>query len=555
MMRNGNYNGIHRLFGLLAAGAVVAAAGAAEWHVPGDFATIQAALDAAADGDEIIVHPGTYPEAIDFLGKAMYLHSSDGAAATIIDATGLDTSVVTCASGEGPDTVLGGFTVTGGTGTPDEYGTRRGGGMYNENSSPTVTNCALSGNWAEYSGGGMYNKDGSPTVTGCLFSTNSAMFGGGLYSWGGGPLITDCTFSGNSANGYQSPGFGGGMFVGSGSPTIANCTFSGNSAHGQSSMGGGMCNWAISPTVINCTFIGNSAFWGGGLLNSGGSATVINCSFNGNIGDAGGGMTNGSYSNPTVTNCTFSGNSGCGMFNSGSSNPTVTNCTFNGNSSLRGGGMFNNANSTPTLTNCAFSGNSATDCGGAVYHEGGTSPTVTNCVLWGDTPDEFCGDAATVTYSDVEGGYAGTGNIDADPLFVDPANGNFRLQPGSPCIDAGDNTAVPAWLLTDLDGNPRFWDDPDTPDTGNPDGIHPIVDMGSYEFGSEGCPDDDGDGFVEICHIPPGHPERARTIRVPVQAAPAHLAHGDYCGPCDGDEESPPAPMKTPMTGGAKRAR
>ena len=63
--------------------------------------------------------------------------------------------------------------------------------------------------------------------------------------------------------------------------------------------------------------------------------------------------------------------------------------------------------------------------------------------------------------------------------------------------------------------------------------------MGAYEFGSEGCPDDDGDGFVTICHIPPGHPERARTITVPVQAAAAHLAHGDYCGPCneggDGD--------------------
>ncbi len=90
-----------------------------------------------------------------------------------------------------------------------------------------------------------------------------------------------------------------------------------------------------------------------------------------------------------------------------------------------------------------------------------------------------------MSYSDVQGGWTGTGNIDADPLFVDPAGGDLRLGPGSPCIDAADNTAVPKGVTTDLDGNPRFVDDPDTIDSGN--GDPPIVDMGAYEFQGTSC--------------------------------------------------------------------
>ncbi len=139
----------------------------------------------------------------------------------------------------------------------------------------------------------------------------------------------------------------------------------------------------------------------------------------------------------------------------------------------------------------------------------------------------------------MEGGFIGDGNIDADPLFVDPEGdeANLRLLAGSPCIDAADNTAVPPGVETDLDGNPRFIEDPDTPDTGNPDGINPIVDMGAYEFQLvDLCIDTDGDGKVTICHVPPENPDNAHTISVGVNALPAHLGHGDYCGPCEQDD-------------------
>ena len=380
---------------------------------------IQLALDAAAANDEIMVRPGTYPEAIDFLGKPVYLHSSDGAAVTIIDATGLDTSVVTCANGEGPGTVLEGFTITGGSAL-------YGGGMYNSGSSPSVANCTFNGNWAD-SGGGMYNEGGMPNVT--------------------------------------------------------NCTFTGNT---WSSAGGGMYNSGSSPIVTNCTFMGNTACWGAaGMHNDGSSPLVTNCTFNGNAV--------GGYKGTSWEDCYGSGG---GMYNSGG-NPTVTNCAFTHNLATgtiyQGsyiGGFGGGICGIGTFTNCTFSGNWSTWGGGGISGPA----TVTICVLWGDTPDQIEG-GATVNFSDVQGGYAGIGNIDADPLFMDPNNGNFRLQAGSPCIDAGDPNFVPAPGTTDLDGRKRVWD-------GDADGVA-VVDMGAYEFGSYCYGDLDCNGNCDFGDINP----------------------------------------------------
>ncbi len=394
------------------------------------YCSIQTAIDNAVDTDEIVVAPGTYFEAINFLGKAITLRSSDGADVTTIDGTGFF-HVVQCVTGEGPDTVLDGFTLTGGNADGDVFpDTNTGGGMFNSTSNPTVTNCTFSGNTASSSGGGMWNSSSSPTVTNCTFTGNTAGNGGGMWN-----------FSGSS-------------------PTVTNCTFSGNTA----SSGGGMGGFAGIPTVTNCTFSGNTATYGGGMYNSASDSTVTNCTFSGNTASSGGG----------------------GMFNS-NSDPTVTNCSFSGNTaSSSGGGMFNSVGSSPTVSNCTFSGNTAPN-GGGMWNFSSSSPTVTNCVMWGDSPGEITGGTPAVSFSDVQGGWPGTGNIDADPLFVDSVNGDHHLLPGSPCIDAGNNNAVPVGVTTDLDGNPRFVDDPDTVDTGL--GDPPVVDMGAYEFqGGLPCP-------------------------------------------------------------------
>ncbi len=189
--------------------------------------------------------------------------------------------------------------------------------------------------------------------------------------------------------------------------------------------------------------------------------------------------------------------------------------TITGGNATTGGGMHND-NSSPTVTNCTFSGNTATgqfSSGGGMSNFEGGSPTVTNCILWGDSPDEIFNldvlSMSAVSFSDVQGGLPGGtidggGNIDADPLFVDA---ELHLAAGlSPCIDAGDNTAVPAGVTTDLDGNPRFVDDGAVGDTGN--GTPPIIDMGAFEApgdcNSNGTadhtePDTDGDGLINDC--------------------------------------------------------
>ena len=391
-------------------------------NVPADQPTIQDCIAAAEHGDECVVAPGTYFENINFLGKAITLHSIEGQLVTTINAGGSGT-VVTCNSNEGPDTVLQGFTISGGVGTEFEV-------------FPGVF-------WI--AGGGMLNGESGPTVS-------------------------DCTFSGNEAL-----------------------------------VGGGMSNVSSSPTVTNCTFSGNSAASGAGMANfNGGSPIVTGCMFSDNWATGGGGMTNRD------------------------SDPTVANCTFNDNWSImdRGGGLSAWVGSSPTVTNCTFTENR----GGGMWMKLSSWMTVTNCILWNNTPTELLGVIPAVTYSDVKGGIAGEGNIDADPRFVDPNNGDYHLLPGSPCIDAADNTAVPEAIVTDLDGNPRFVDDPNTDDTGF--GEPPIVDMGAYEF-QDPCADDDGDGRITICHLPPANPDNARTILVSMRALPAHLTHGDHCGPCE----------------------
>jgi hypothetical protein len=466
------------------------------------YCSIQTAIDNAVDMDEILVAPGTYFETINFLGKAITLRSSDGAEVTIIDGTALFTHVVQCVSDEGPDTVLDGVTITGGYATGGSFSDMVGGGMFNDNSSPTVTNCTFSGNTALFGGGGMFNLNSSPTITDCTFSGNTVLTddGGGMANSGNSsPTVTNCTFSGNS-----SFSAGGGMVSFSNSnPTVADCTFSGNSAL----EGSGMFT-AGNSTVTNCTFTDNSATnFGGGMLTEG-SSMVTNCTFSGNTAVLGGGISNNSGS-PTVTNCTFSGNTadgGGGMSNI-VANPTVTNCTFSGNSADLGGGMFN-LGSSPTVINCTFSLNSATNGQALAFDSFNPKPsdfTMTNCIVWSSGNGIWNNDDSTITirYSDVQGGWPGIGNIDAEPLFVDPDKGDFRLSAGSPCIDAGNNNALSDLTDTDLDGNPRFADDPATADTGC--GVPVVVDMGAYEY--QGNPaavvfaDLNGDGFVGIADL------------------------------------------------------
>ena len=257
------------------------------------------------------------------------------------------------------------------------------------------------------------------TIDGFTIRNGKATYGGGLYCYGGSPTIANTTITGNS---------GGGIYCESSSPTIINTAITGNSA----SRGGGIYCYGGSPTIINTTITGNNAYYGGGICCIGGSPTISNNTITGNRASSGGGVY-------------FASNS-----------LTIANTIIAFNSS--GIGVANNSSGTLTLRyNCVYAN--------AQYNYSGVpDPTGTN------------------------------GNISADPRFVrtpavgadgkwgtaDDDLGDLHLRPGSPCIDAGDNGALPLDMLTDLDGRFRFFDDPATPDTGA--GTRPIVDMGAFEY-------------------------------------------------------------------------
>ena len=190
-----------------------------------DFDNIQAAVDAASDGDMIFVYPGTYTstadEVVNMLGKAvtlrsLYPNNPDVVAATIIDGEGVRRGIV-CDSDETSKTIIEGFTITNGY-------AKNGGGMWNDYSSPTLNGCTFTSNYAVF-GGGMSNDNNSPTLTDCTFTNNSATFAGGMGNYNSSsPTLTDCTFTGNTAT-YN----GGGMYNYKSNPTLTDTTVCSNS--------------------------------------------------------------------------------------------------------------------------------------------------------------------------------------------------------------------------------------------------------------------------------------------------------------------------------------
>jgi predicted outer membrane repeat protein len=230
------------------------------------------------------------------------------------------------------------------------------------------------------------------------------------------------------------------------------------------------------------------------LYNVSASPTIDQCTFTDN---AGGGMYDDPYSAPNVSDCEFIGNTSAGaggaIYSQSSLPSAVTNCLFVGNSALGsgphegGGAIVVFGGGVITITNCTFSQNTASlSQGGAIYTEGGP-PIINNCILWGDGAPlgseiynyDGLQQPVMVGNSDVEGGYAGTGNINSNPQFVDPTADDFQIQSYSPCVDAGNNVAVPSGVTTDLAGDSRFQDVPTSAHTGS--GTVPIVDVGAYE--------------------------------------------------------------------------
>jgi len=275
--------------------------------------------------------------------------------------------------------------------------------------------------------------------------------GSGMYIQKAAPVIRHCTFTGNYAA-Y----LGGGMSMQSASSLILHCTFSDNIA-GRS--GGGIFlspSSSSSSVISHCIFSGNTAaYWGGGIYNQGSRfalLSIINSVFSGNEAKEGGGWCNSTLAPVDVVN-------------------TV----FYGNTATENGGGVHNSGSSIKMTNVTISGNTAPE--GAEWYNSITGyPVIRNSVIWGNGIGKNPGNPGIATvfgnrqHSLIQGlDGSGTGNIDGavNPLFINPDAGDYRLQPCSPAINAGDNSAIPSEITTDILGNPRI--------------AESTVDIGAYE--------------------------------------------------------------------------
>jgi predicted outer membrane repeat protein len=549
--------------------------------------TIQAAINAAASNDTIIVADGTYSGAgnhsIDFGGRLITLRSENGAAGAIIDIGGSAAQprrAFHFHSGETAQSIVEGFTIQNGymsrggavlceASSPlfractfrqntawTIAGTDGGGAVYNLGSSPTFIDCEFIQNHAESNalwagGGAMRNQAGSnPVLNDCRFTQNSAT-GPGTATSGGvanndhsHPQLFNCIFIDNESSHWdgamaawedsgvtavdcefrqnRATSAGAGAFSQSlgGSASFTNCLFHQNNA---SSVAGAILNENSELTLTDCTFTANSARFAGALYGTAGAATtttVVSCTFEGNFtnstgGDnAGGAFVANAGSTALLTNCRFIDNTAAtvgGAVGFNDARVTLTNCTFLGNTSTgTGGAVFANNftqieimnglfagnhgfaggavrvqfSSHADIVNSTFAQNTASTGGGAVHLVSSGSLNMANAILWSNVPDQVglsgTQGAVTVGFSNIQGGWPGAGNINADPLFANIAAVNLSLSDGSPCIDQGDNAAVPAGIAIDLAGDPRFASDGLAPGCGR-------VDMGAYEFQGGVC--------------------------------------------------------------------
>jgi len=469
--------------------------------VPVPYGTIQSAIDAAIDGDTITVSPGTYIENIDFKGKSIAVQSTDPndpdvVAATIIDGSNPSDpnfgSVVIFRNGEDANSVLAGFTITGGTGSwllvawdlHQIYWNRCGGG---------AVCCNLS----------------QPTITKNVFSNNFAGEGGAIYIYGNPvdpnnpsnppvhlkPVITDNIFTDNAAKSYTYPpppndynatvhGDGGAIVGFQG----VDATIIGNSIIGNHAQayGGGihLRQWSNGLIAENDIADNNSALGAGIHLTYTSSPTITDNLIKGNIatGLGGGGIYIYAMSKPLVerniiTQNTAPGNGpGIGVY--WQSTPTIRNNLIYKNNS---GASIRIVSSTPIISN-----NTITRNVGGISTFSGANPVIKNNIIASNGVGYgiyvSSGDSPVITYNDVWGHKAGynyggggitdqtgvNGNISEDPNFVNPDANNYHIDPNSPCINAGDPSYTAEPNQTDIDAEQRIFDS--------------IVDMGADEM-------------------------------------------------------------------------
>ena len=438
------------------------------------FTVLQSALNQATGGNEIWVAAGTYkPTAMAGNGTIEYdksfvlipdvkVYGGFNGTETSLEQrnwqdnvctlngdldnsgnwSGSDACHLVISAGDVGTACLDGFTIIGGyayylesfiTLNGQTVDRHKGGGIYCVYSSPSISNVIVKGNYARNHGGGMFNCASNPIITNVTITENEANDGGGMYnsygtslSHGSNPILNNVVISENRANSD-----GGGMYNAYSSPELTNVAITNNIGV---SYAGGMSNSASKPVLTNVIISGNSTGGtGGGIGNwDEGYLRLYNVVISGNAAGTGGGIYSDSYSTYQIVNTIISGNK------AGS-----------------GGSMFNSFNMTSIqISNSIIFGNNS-----GVVNGNNTNPAYSYCLVQD-------------IYPSGEGNL--NGNINYPIMFVNAieptqaptSEGDYRLEIGSPCIDAGNNNSNSTTF--DLLGNPRI--------------CNGTIDMGAYEL-------------------------------------------------------------------------
>jgi len=442
----------------------------------GDYPTIRAALNAAVSGDTIVLDPGAYfgfgNQDITLVGKALTLRSRDPNDPVVVADTVIDCQadrmswsthwVIGAEGGGGTHLTLAGLTLINGL----EVGA--GGSIRAEEADLDVLNCTFRNNASLMPGGAVRCRNNRARFVGCTFTNNisDVEHGGAVYATGSQLEAVNCSFEGSTGCALETYDC---------QVTLTNCTFTGNRGRdgGALRCQGDTIPENTSLSLTGCTFTGNTSRTHGGALYLWKTKTAVlrACTFRANEADQDGGAIYCAYASPRVASCLFLGNRATGQ----------------------GGVMHNLTAGSSAIVNCTLVANTAGQ-GGVVAAAGGSHPVISQSILWGNVASlgnsVYLGPwawaspptaLATVRFCDVEGGRRSTfvepgcelawdmpSNLDANPLFLAPAAADYRLSPGSPCIDTGDPACQSDPGQTDLDGQARH--------------VGLAIDLGAYEF-------------------------------------------------------------------------
>ncbi len=343
--------------------------------------SIQAAIDSATDGDEIVLSRGIYNGGISFRGKGVTVRSEEPLTRSVVLGTLIvepaTSETILFTQGEGPLSILSGIYLVPGS---FSHSTIR-----IVSSSPVIEHCILGGT-GNYTGvGGISCVSSSPVIRECVFRSIVGSVAGVIgLSTNSHPVISDCYFYRN-----QSYDDGGCIHIGAG----------------------------CSATVERCEFEENRADHGAAILSSGTGTRIQNCIFRNNLNGFGPAIHCWNDRDTVITNSIFTSSSSSQV-------PELAPILCE--------------NSSPVFENCTIAFNRASSQVAGVMASDGTRPVFRNCILWNQGEEFSGGGKPIVEFCCVEGGYRGETSFDFNPGFADDPNYLLALRSDSLCIDAGD---------------------------------------------------------------------------------------------------------------------